>query len=62
MSVVHRIMAEDANDTVYFAKTSPKRFIIELHTKRGEGIRVSFTELDEAGAKELMEAIRTCLE
>ena len=59
--IVHRIMAADGEDEVYFAKTRDGEFILELHTKRTGGISVSFTELDASGATELCDAIQQAM-
>jgi hypothetical protein len=59
--IVHRILAEDGEDEVYFAKTGDLRFVIEIHTKRSGGVSVSFTELDEKGAAELVDAIQQAM-
>ena len=59
--IVHRILGEDGEDEVYFAKTGDSRFIIEIHTKRSGGVSVSFTELDKNGAAELVDAIQQAI-
>jgi len=62
--LVHRIISSGGADVVYLAKLKKDSWILEIHcaTKVDDAlspVKVTFTELDDAGVEELCQAIVT---